>query len=460
MAQKQALELSIIQRALKKHGAKAVHKKIKSLEKKHPGISKQVKYLWEACARPSQIAPLGDWFSWVIHTGRGWGKTRTGAEWIRSRVESGKFNRIALIGETVADVRNVMIGDRTEPLPPGENGSGLLDICPPWNRPKYEPSKRRLTWKNANYPSYGAACTTYSGEEPGQLRGPSHDTAWVDEHCKFKYPAEARSNLEFGLRVGPDPKIIYTTTPKNIKDFKELLKDPLTVTTKGHTRENFSNLTPKFKQIISKYEGTRKGREELGGELLEDREGALWNRDDIENNRRSIRPETLIRVAEGVDPPGGSAECGIVLGALGDDGEYYVFDDRSTAGSPDIWGSAAVTGYHLHMTDVMVAETNFGGDMVEHVIKTVDEGKKVNFKKVTASRGKAIRAEPISALYEQGKVHHVGSFPELEDQMCQWVPGEKSPDRLDALVWMLTELSQGSTKEEILVAAPMLGVGD
>lgn len=394
-------------------------------------------YDWPLWARAEQLPPAGSWFCWLILAGRGWGKTRTGAEWINARVESGKFGRIGLIGETAADVRDVIV----------EGESGILAISPKWNRPKYEPSKRRLTWPN------GAVATCFSGENPEQLRGPQHDTVWADELAKWRYAQDAWDNMEMGLRLGPAPAVTVTTTPRPIPLIKALLADPGTVrpTTNLSTSLNRANLSTRFVQrVVAKYAGTRLGRQELDAEVLDDTPGALWTRSLIEALR--VRPTAvpdLARIVVGVDPKaGGKAETGIVVDGQGSDGHGYCLADYSTDGSPKDWAEAVITAYIRHQADRIVAERNNGGDMVEHVIRqtTVEvdgvtvRGANLPITLVWASRGKYTRAEPISGIYEQRRYHHVGTLPQLEDQMCSWVPGEDSPDRMDAHVWASTEL--------------------
>lgn len=384
-------------------------------------------YDWNFWARPNQLPPPGDWFVWLLRSGRGFGKTRTGAEWVRAEIESGRRRRIALVGQSKADVRDTMIelGD-----------SALLNVCPPWNRPVYESTKRRVVWPN------GGVAIAYSGDEPDQLRGPQHDGAWVDELAKFRYPQGTWDNLELGLRLGSKPQAVVTSTPRPIPIIKRLLSDTAVVEVRGSTYENVGNLSPRFFERVRRlYEGTRLGRQELYGEVLDDVPGALWQRDSIERGRVRQHPQ-LLRVVVAVDPEAsseeGSAETGIVVAGRGADGHGYVLDDRSLQATPHGWASAAVTAYHLHHADRVIGEVNNGGEMVGYTVATVDP--RVPFKAVHASRGKAARAEPVAALYEQGRVHHVGCFAELEDQMCSWLPGEKSPDRMDALVWALTEL--------------------
>ncbi len=377
-------------------------------------------------ARPSQLPPPGNWRTWLVLAGRGFGKTRTGAEWVRSQVESGKAKRIALVARTAADVRDVLV----------EGESGLLSISPPWFRPHYEPSKRRLTWPS------GAVATCFSADEPDLLRGPQHDAAWCDELAAWQYE-ETWDQLQFGLRLGDDPRCIVTTTPRPTKLIRALLANPATIVTRGSTYENKANLAPAFfSEIISKYEHTRLGRQELNAELLDDVPGALWTRSIIDQYRVQRAP-SLVRVVIAIDPAvtsgENSDETGIVIAGRDGNGHGYVLDDLSCRLSPDGWARRAVNAYHERHADRLVAEINNGGDLVGRVIRTVDDS--ISYHAVRASRGKYTRAEPIAALYEQGKIHHVGSFPVLEDQMCSFVPDStESPDRMDALVWALTDL--------------------
>ena len=384
------------------------------------------------------MPPDGQWFGWLLRSGRGAGKTRTGAEWVINRAKDGPYYPIALVGQTKADVRDTMIEV-------GE--SSVLRISPPWFMPNYEPSKRRLTWPN------GMIATAFSGDEPDQLRGPQHGSAWVDELAKFKYPDETWDNLEFGLRLGDNPQAVITTTPRPIPIIKQMLADDDVVDRVVSTYANIHNLAPSYiKRVIKRYEGTRLGRQELHGELLGDVPGALWTRDILEETRVTRHPE-FVRVVVGVDPHASVGETGIVVAGLGADDHGYVLDDLSTGGSPDNWARQAVTGYHKHDADRIAAEANNGGDMVISTILTVDGS--VSTKKLWASRGKYTRAEPVAALYEQGRVHHVGMFAALEDEYCTWVPGEDSPNRLDAAVWALTELMLGQDgKAEYLEGNP------
>lgn len=382
------------------------------------------------------MAPVGDWFVWLVMAGRGFGKTRMGAEWVREIVEGSKTPvRIALVAETAADARDVIV----------EGESGIIAVSPPEFRPHYEPSKRRLTWPN------GSTATTYSATDPDQLRGPQHHYAWCDEIAKYAYVEDFWSNLIFGLRLGTDPRALVTTTPRPIKLLRSLLADPRTVTTRGATYDNAANLAPSaLAEMRRRYEGTRLGRQELDGEIIDDVPGALWARDMLDRDRIGAEDyPDLRRIVVAVDPPVTSGEnadeCGIVVAGIDSAGEGYVLADRSTKGqTPEQWARAAVKAYHEFSADRLVAEVNNGGELVEHVMRKVDN--RISYRAVRASRGKVIRAEPVSALYEQGKVHHCGGFPELEDQMCSFTSDFDSkamgysPDRVDALVWALTDL--------------------
>lgn len=398
--------------------------------------AEQLLYDWSFWARDKQLPPPGDWRFWLIRSGRGFGKTRTGAEWIRSRVESGHFGRIALVGQTKGDVRDTMVevGD-----------SSVMGISPPWFRPTYEPSKRRLTWPN------GAIAMLYSGDEPDQLRGPQHDTAWVDELAKFKYPKQTMDNLEFGLRIGSNPQGVITTTPRPIPVIRRLIDDPDVIDIKGSSYENLANLAPIFlKRVLQQYEGTHLGFQELHGEVMDDQPGALWNRQLLEDTRVMDVPN-MTRIVIGVDPQASSvaegAGTGIVAAGVGRDGHGYVLGDYTLSDTPGGWASQAISAYNREVADRIVAEVNNGGEMVMHTIHSVD--KSVPVKMVRASRGKLTRAEPVAAFYEQNRVHHVGTLGQLEDELCNWVPGEgDSPHRLDALVWAITELMIGARELE------------
>lgn len=384
-------------------------------------------YDWRTWARDSQLPPPGDWRTWLILAGRGFGKTRTGAEWVRAEVEANRRGRLALIGATAADVRDVMV----------EGESGILACSRPSFRPVYEPSKRRVTWPN------GAIATTYSADEPDRLRGPQHDGGWADELAAWRRP-EAWDMFLFGLRLGADPRSVATTTPRPTKMIRDLMASPMTHTTRGATHDNLDNLAPAFaEQIIAKYEGTRLGRQELYAEILTDTPGALWTWAMLDN--RQAAPD-LTRVVVAIDPAvtsgEGSDETGIVVCGIGVDGRAYVLADLTCRLSPDGWARRAVAAFDDLSADLIVAEVNNGGDLVEQTIRTVR--RTVPYKKVHASRGKQTRAQPVAALYEQGKVSHVEAFPELEEQLTSWTPESgTSPDRLDALVWALTDLMLG-----------------
>lgn len=393
---------------------------------------------WRFWARPNQIAPDGDWLTWVINAGRGFGKTRAGAEWVREQVEAGR-QRIALIGETYKDLVEVMcFGD-----------SGLASVFPDHQKPKIVASPNVQIKFHT-----GAIALGYNATQPAQLRGPQFDAAWCDELAKWRYARETWDMLQFGLRLGDRPQALVTTTPRPIPVLKEIMADPATVVTSGSTFDNSANLAASFlDQIRKRYEGTRLGRQELNAEMLDDLPGALWTRSAFDSHRVKDAPD-MSRIVVAVDPSGTGGQSddgdsvGIVIAGKGIDGRAYVMGDWTCKLSPDGWGRRAVEAYRTYGADRIVAERNFGGAMVEHVIRTVDRA--ISYKEVTASRGKVARAEPIAALYEQGRVSHVGSLPDLEDQCCLIGPdgfiGEGSPDRADAMVWALTELMlDGST---------------
>jgi phage terminase large subunit-like protein len=396
------------------------------------GEAAALHFEWSAWARKEQFAPPLPYEGWLILAGRGWGKTRTGAEVVRAEAESGRSRRIALVAETSADGRNVIV----------EGDSGILACSPPWARPLYEPSKRRLTWPN------GAIATLYDAREPDQLRGPQHDFVWFDEMAKYRYADAVFDMAMFGLRLGEAPRWLITTTPRPISLIRRLLMQTGVVVTRGKSEENLGNLAPTYKRnVIDRYRGTRLGRQELDAEILEDIPGALWSRRSLDEARVRSAPE-LVRIVVGVDPAASSGEhaneTGIVVAGISGEGRAYVLEDWSLRGTPDEWARKAVAAYRKSYADALIAECNQGGEMVAQVVRSVAD---VPVKLVRATRGKLVRAEPISALYEQGRVHHVGALPELEDQMIAFTPeraadraGGGSPDRVDALVWALTEL--------------------
>lgn len=396
-------------------------------------------WLWSH-ARADQRPPTDDdWLVWLMMSGRGSGKTRAGAEWVSRMTEV--TGRIALVAPTGADARDVML----------EGESGLLNIAAPGKRPMYEPSKRRLTWPN------GAVGTIFSAEEPDRLRGPEHACAWVDEAAFMPLIEDVWSNLLFGLRLGRRPRIVVTTTPKPRPWLKELLAARSTRLTRASTYDNLHNLSPVFaERIIAKYEGTRLGRQELNAELLTDVEGALWSWEMVEAARTSTVPAEFDRVVVAVDPAGtskdSSDETGIVIAGVCD-GDVYVLDDRSGQYSPHGWAVAVRNAYDDYAADAVVVETNYGGEMVEHTLRT--SGVTARLVKVTARRSKSLRAEPVVGLFEQNKVKLCKEFTELTTQMCEWTPFDKgSPDRLDAMVYAVTHLSQ-SAGRAAQVASPL-----
>lgn len=368
----------------------------------------------------------------MILAGRGWGKTRTGAEWVKSQ-EAGGVKRIALVAETQKDLEEVMI----------EGDSGLLSLYADADRPEYRKKPVRLQWPS------GTIALGYNGTQPDQLRGPQFDAAWCDELAKWRYARETWDMLQFGLRLGDNPRVCITTTPRPIQLIKELYADPDVVVTTGHTFDNANNLAPKFlERIRDKYEGTRLGRQELDAEILGDMPGAIWRREWIDRDRKADIPRcsrTVVAVDPAITSDASSDEPGthgIVAAALGSDGRGYVLADESMQGTPREWATAVVALYDEVRADQVVIEVNQGGDMVESTLRSVRPTLPV--RRVRATRGKHIRAEPVASLYEQGRVSHVGMFPDLEDQMCEFTNegymGEGSPDRADALVWALTDL--------------------
>lgn len=405
------------------------------------------------------MPPEGAWRIWLALCGRGWGKTKTGAEWVRD-VAMASVCRIALVAATADDVRGTMV----------EGDSGILSCCPPWAQPKWEPSVGKagvLTWPN------GSQAFGYSAEMPRSLRGPQHHAAWCDELAAWSRMRDTWDMLRMGLRLGLNPRTLVTTTPTPAKLIQELVADrrigkdgqPLVRLVRKSTFENAANLSPEFlDELKEKYEGTRLGRQELYGEILTDKPGALWTLSRLDELRVTtplpvvewLAKAGLIRIVVAVDPPATSGtnadECGIVVAGISAARHAYVLADRSERGlTPAEWAAKAIKAYHEFGADRIIAEVNNGGEMVGQVLLQVDPS--IAYKAVRAGSrsGKVVRAEPIAALYEQGKVHHVNSFPKLEDQMCDFtIDFDKakagySPDRVDALVWALTELCLGRT---------------
>ncbi len=381
-------------------------------------------------ARKNQVRPPGTWLYWLLLAGRGFGKTRTGAETVREWVNEGA-RRIHLVGATASDVRNVMV----------QGESGLLSVFPPHQRPVYEPSKHIVTFHT------GAVAETFTADEPERLRGPQCDRFWCDELASWRFLKEAFENLTLGFRIGDHLQGVISTTPKPLALLKEILNDPQTVVTRATSYENRGNLAAAFWNVIRKYEGTRLGRQELNAEILDDNPGALWTRNVIDAYKikfGDIHWHLITRIVVAIDPAVTSGEesdeTGIVVCGLTASEHIIVLDDVSCKEPPLGWARAAIAAYKKHKADLIVGEVNNGGDLVAANIRSVDPN--VPFRAVRASRGKAVRAEPVASLYEQGRVHHVGSFPQLEDQMCEFIPGDagRSPDRMDALVWAITEL--------------------
>ena len=403
----------------------------------------RLKSHWTYWARPEQLPPPGDWRLWLVCAGRGFGKTRTGAEWVGTVARSTPGARIALVGSTIGEARAVMV----------EGESGILACSPAGDRPQFEASLRRLTWSN------GAQASLYSAAEPESLRGPQHSHAWCDEIGKWDNASaravQAWDNLLLGLRLGTMPRVLATTTPRAVpllqRLFAEAEYDPAIAVTRGSTWDNGANLPlPFLAAMRAQYGLTALGRQELEGEMLADVEGALWTRAMIERGREVLHQGTLTRIVIGVDPPASATgdECGIVVCGLNEDGQGKVLADRSLAGaSPEKWARAVSAAAIEFQADRVVAEANQGGDMVASVLRAADCQMPVRL--VHASRGKAARAEPVAALYETGRVNHVGQFPALEDQLCGLMAGGgyegpgRSPDRADALVWALSELMLG-----------------
>jgi phage terminase large subunit-like protein len=400
-------------------------------------------------AHAHQDVPLaandgGPWTTWLILGGRGAGKTRLGAEWVRGIVHGVRpyaerlHGRIALIGETEHDAREVMI----------EGESGLLRTSPLSERPTWISSRRRLEWPN------GAVAQAFSAEDPEQLRGPQFDAAWCDEIAKWRHAEATFDMLQFGLRLGERPRQVITTTPRPIPLIKRLVADPHTAVTRAGTQANAHFLAPAFLDtVLARYAGTRIGRQEIDGEIIDDRPDALWSRSLIESCRTAAAPP-LARVVVAVDPPASTGRradaCGLIAAGRAEDGRCYVLADETTSGlSPTGWAAKAIALWRRLAADALVVEVNQGGDMVRTVIAQADRSVPVTT--VYARRGKWLRAEPVAALYEQGKVQHVGAFPALEDEMCDFgldgLSSGRSPDRLDALVWALTSLALGSTRQ-------------
>ena len=366
--------------------------------------------------------------------GRGFGKTRLGAEWLAAKAVRNDGVRCAIVARTYSDTRAVCV----------EGVSGILNILREYDALKdWNKSNGIITLKN------NSIIQTFSADTPDSLRGPQFHFAWTDELAAWQYE-DTWNQLQFGLRLGDNPQTVITTTPRPTKLIKDLIKRNTTIVTRGSTFDNAENLSQSaLLEMQMRYGGTRLGQQELYGAVLDDNPGALWNRANLEATR--IKPElvpNLVRVVVGVDPAVTSGEdsdsTGIVVAGMSSDGQYYVLADDTIKASPQVWAEKAISSFEQHKADRIIAEVNNGGDLVVHLLQQVKNT--IPVKKVTASRGKAVRAEPIAALFEQGRAHLVGYYPELEDQLCEWEPGTNmsSPDRMDAMVWALTELSEGS----------------
>ncbi len=396
-----------------------------------------LRYNWLFWARDNQLMPdellVNPMVNtWLILAGRGYGKTRTGAETVKWLVEHGGYKNVMIVGRTAGDVRQAMI----------QGSSGLLAAYPPWNQPNYQPSTRTIEFPN------GAIAITRSADEPDGIRGPNTDLVWGDELAAWRY-VDAYDQIQFGNRIGEKPLQIYTTTPRPTALIRMMVDSDDVITRKGTMYENIDNLAlSAVSKLIKKYQHTRLGRQELLAEILDDTPGALWTRKLLEKCYTAKIPQ-MRRVIVAVDPAISSGEesneTGIIVVGLGEDGYGYILDDVSVQGTPDEWARKAVFAFDQWKANLIVAEDNQGGEMVEYTLKTID--KRVPVKRVHAKRGKYLRAEPVAALYEQGKVKHYGSFATLEDQQCTWVAGEDSPDRLDAAVHGLTELMLGASNE-------------
>jgi len=397
------------------------------------GLLSYIKWIHEA--RPKQITPDGDWNIWLILAGRGWGKTRTGAQDVSLYAQNNPEVRCAVVAPTSGDLRRVCF----------EGPSGLLKVTPEaalWKGlgKAYNGTTQELRFAN------GSLIQGYAAIEPDRMRGPQYHRAWADELAAWRYP-DAWDQLQFGLRLGEHPQTVITTTPRPTPLIRDIMKRKDVHVTRGSTFENTSLAAAALQTYRDRYEGTKLGRQELYGEVLDEIDGALWNHGVIDRDRikRENLPE-LRRVVVAIDPAvtmnDESAETGIVVAAKGEDNRYYVMSDESGRFSPEHWARRAVHSYYEYKADRIIGEVNQGGDLIERMLRIIDP--QVSYRSVTATRGKLVRAEPIAALYEQGKVSHVGAFPTLEDQMCTYVGGGKSPDRFDALVWALTELSASS----------------
>lgn len=378
---------------------------------------------WENIARPNQLPPSGNWNIWMILAGRGFGKTRSASEAIRKWIIEGQYKRIALIGNTIQEAKQVMV----------EGESGLLSISPPEDGLTYYSSRRLLKWKN------GAIATLYGAENYEQLRGPQFDAAWIDEFAKFMYPRETFEQLSFSLRLGEHPRTILTTTPRPLQFIKDLMERKDVVTVRGSSWENKENLSPNFRNQLEFLKGTRLEAQEIYAEIVEDSQNTLWAWQDIEQCYKEA-PHFLPHVIIGVDPALTSSgdETGIIVVGMDSSDKAYVLDDLSISGTPEIWSKRVIDAYYKYHAKQVVIERNAGGDLLVNLLKSRDNS--INIKTVYAHNSKIIRAEPIVVLYQKHMIFHARQFPKLELQMATYEPGQKSPDRMDAMVWAMTEL--------------------
>lgn len=405
----------------------------------------KLEYDWSFWARPDQLEPdefiAQEYILWLVLAGRGYGKTRVGAETTNKRVRESRAGRIGLIAPSVADCRDVMV----------EGESGIIPTSPPWDRPKYISSRRRVEWPN------GAVAFLYSAEDPDQLRGPQHDWVWMDELAAWPRQTmqDTYDNAMFGLRKGA-AQYLVTTTPRPIEILRQLVKKSSTYITKGSTYDNLHNLSNTYRQtVVEQYEGTRLGRQELYAEILDDVPGAIWTWPMIENFRiTDEKLPALKRIGIGVDPAGSrdGHEVGIVVGGIAYDDQGYLLADRSIRATPDVWGNAVLDAFDEFDADVIILENNFGAEMVAGVIRNIRPNAPII--EVRASRGKSIRAQPVSLLNERGLIHHVGDagkFYVLESQLTQWLPEDGPNDRMDAYVWLWTNLMSGRVRGKVWV---------
>lgn len=421
-----------------------------------------LQYEWRGFwARKKQVPPDGDWAWWMVLAGRGFGKTRTGAQWVIERAWQEK-GPIALVGQTAADVRDVMIHG------PG----GIIQNSPPWFKPKFNPSAAKLTWPNGTY------ANSYSGDYPSQVRGPQFGTAWLDEAAKLRFPGwdgkrgrkgsrgeygGLLDNLDMALRVGQDPKGLMTTTPRPLPFIIKGINDPEIAVTRGTTMENRGNISARrISSMIKRYRGTELGNQEILGAVIEANPNALWDQEIIDRHR-TYNKGFYDLIVVGVDPSGSERgdKCGIIVVARGRiDGEdhFFVLDDMSIQGHPDLWSAQVALAFHRYKANSVIAEINYGGRMVESTLRVKDRHLIVEV--IHATQSKRLRAEPFAVLYKAGKVHHVGSLSDLETQMTTWEPGMPSPDLIDALVWGLHFLSQSSGNSSLMDANDSVGRGD